>query len=76
VLTNIQDRARLRLLLQCEKIKKTLSACPADLDTPINVECLMNDMDVSGLLNRLQLEELLEKHKVGGGEREAEYVLV
>eukprot|EP00277_Geminigera_cryophila_P001355 CAMPEP_0179428870 /NCGR_PEP_ID=MMETSP0799-20121207/14419_1 /TAXON_ID=46947 /ORGANISM="Geminigera cryophila, Strain CCMP2564" /LENGTH=892 /DNA_ID=CAMNT_0021204551 /DNA_START=255 /DNA_END=2933 /DNA_ORIENTATION=+ len=61
-----QDRARLRLLLQCEKIKKTLSACPADLDTPINVECLMNDMDVSGLLNRLQLEELLEKHKVFG----------
>jgi len=59
-----QDRARLRLLLQCEKLKKTLSACPADLDTPINVECLMNDMDVSGMLNRLQLEELLDKNQV------------
>lgn len=59
-----QDRARLRLLLQCEKLKKTLSACPEDLDTPINVECLMNDMDVSGMMNRLQLEALLEQHKV------------
>lgn len=59
-----QDRARLRLLLQCEKLKKTLSACPEDLDTPINVECLMNDMDVSGMMNRLQLEELLAQHKI------------
>ena len=59
-----QDRARLRLQLQCEKLKKTLSACPADLDTPINVECLMNDMDVSGMMNRLQLEDLFEKNRI------------
>ena len=59
-----QDRARLRLLMQCEKLKKTLSACPEDLDTPINVECLMNDMDVSSMMNRLQLEELMSKHKL------------
>ena len=59
-----QDKARLRLLVQCEKLKKTLSACPEDLETPINVECMMNDVDVSGLLTRLKLEELLEKDKI------------
>jgi heat shock protein 4 len=59
-----QDRARLRLLVQCEKLKKTLSACPEDLETPINVECLMNDMDVCGMMNRIKLEELLNNEQV------------
>lgn len=45
-------RATLRLRTQCEKLKKTLSANPVELDTPINVECMMEDTDVSGMYNR------------------------
>jgi heat shock protein 4 len=64
---NSQGKARLRLLLQCEKLKKTLSACPPDLESPLNVECLMNDMDVSSALTRQQLEAMLGEHKVFDG---------
>eukprot|EP00960_Hanusia_phi_P074997 768356-Hanusia_phi.AAC.5 len=54
------SRASLRLRTQCEKLKKTLSANPKDLETPIHVECMMEDKDVSGMFTRQQLEELLE----------------
>ena len=59
-----QDKARLRLILQCEKLKKTLSAVPLDLESPLNVECLMNDMDVSSTLTRQQLETMLDEQKL------------
>jgi len=39
-----------------ERLKKTLSANPPELETPINVECMMQDTDVSGMLTREQLE--------------------
>jgi len=55
-------RAMVRLRAQAEKLKKTLSANPMDLDTPINVECMMEDTDVSGMLRREQLEQMLDKH--------------
>jgi heat shock protein 4 len=55
-------RAMVRLRAQSEKLKKTLSANPMDLDTPINVECMMEDTDVSGMLRREQLEQMLDKH--------------
>ena len=59
-------KAALRLRTQCERLKKTLSANPADLDTPINVECMMEDKDVSGVLNRGQLEEMLAERQLLG----------
>eukprot|EP00291_Cryptomonas_curvata_P008760 CAMPEP_0172179614 /NCGR_PEP_ID=MMETSP1050-20130122/16724_1 /TAXON_ID=233186 /ORGANISM="Cryptomonas curvata, Strain CCAP979/52" /LENGTH=324 /DNA_ID=CAMNT_0012852533 /DNA_START=273 /DNA_END=1243 /DNA_ORIENTATION=+ len=59
-------KAALRLRTQCERLKKTLSANPADLDTPINVECMMEDTDVSGALNRAQMEEMLAEKKLLG----------
>ena len=39
-----------------ERLKKTLSANPPELETPINVECMMQDTDVSGMLTREQFE--------------------
>eukprot|EP01104_Vermistella_antarctica_P012442 TRINITY_DN35_c0_g2_i1.p1 TRINITY_DN35_c0_g2~~TRINITY_DN35_c0_g2_i1.p1 ORF type:complete len:873 (-),score=354.80 TRINITY_DN35_c0_g2_i1:275-2893(-) len=56
VLTNA--RALLRLRAGCEKVKKTLSSLPADLDTPLNLESLLEDKDVTGRLSRAKLEEL------------------
>ncbi len=43
-------KALFRLRLACERVKKVLSA---NAQSPINVECLMNDKDVSGLVDRL-----------------------
>ena len=48
-------KATLRLTKQCEKIKKMLSA---NLESPYNIECIMNDTDVKGTLNRDQYEAL------------------
>lgn len=48
-------RAMLRLRLACEKLKKILSANP---EAPLNVECIMEDQDVSGHLTREKFEEL------------------
>jgi len=48
-------KAMLRLTKQCEKIKKMLSA---NLESPYNIECLMNDTDVKGSLNRETYEKL------------------
>ena len=43
-------RAVLRLHQECEKLKKLMSANSSDL--PLNIECFMNDIDVTGKMNR------------------------
>lgn len=49
-------KARFRLAASVEKLKKVLSANNA---APINVESIMNDIDVRGMLKREELEELM-----------------
>ncbi|XP_010007215.1 PREDICTED: heat shock 70 kDa protein 4L isoform X2 [Chaetura pelagica] len=49
-------RAVLRLYQECEKLKKLMSANASDL--PLNIECFMNDLDVSSKMNRSQFEQL------------------
>ncbi|XP_037934202.1 heat shock 70 kDa protein 4 isoform X2 [Teleopsis dalmanni] len=49
-------RARLRLLTEVEKLKKQMSANSTKL--PLNIECFMNDIDVSSSMQRSQMEEL------------------
>lgn len=51
-------RAWLRLLDESEKIKKQMSANIQAI--PLNIECFMNDKDVTGKINRAQFEELAE----------------
>ncbi|XP_062839714.1 heat shock 70 kDa protein 4L isoform X1 [Anolis carolinensis] len=55
---NVKDnpRALLRLYQECEKLKKLMSANASDL--PMNIECFMNDVDVSSKMNRAQFEQL------------------
>lgn len=48
VLSN--QRAIVRLLQECEKLKKQLSANPQVL--PLNIECFMEDKDVSSSMGR------------------------
>lgn len=48
VLSN--NRAIVRLLQECEKLKTQLSANPHVL--PLNIECFMDDLDVSSSLGR------------------------
>lgn len=45
-----KPRAVVRLYQECEKLKKLMSANSSDL--PLNIECFINDIDVSGKLNR------------------------
>ena len=54
---NENPKARFRVLAACEKLKKVLSA---NASAPINIESLMNDVDVKGLLKREELEELMK----------------
>nr|QTA73203.1 heat shock protein 70 [Monochamus alternatus] len=49
-------RAFLRLLTEVEKIKKQMSANSTTL--PLNIECFMNDKDVSGEMKRADMETL------------------
>lgn len=49
-------RALLRLHQECEKLKKLMSANSSDL--PLNIECFMNDIDVTGKMNRGHFEEM------------------
>ena len=49
-------RAQVKLIEACEKVKKTMSA--NSIDIPLNLECWMNDKDVSGKINRAEFEEL------------------
>jgi heat shock protein 4 len=53
---NENPKARFRVLAACEKLKKILSA---NTSGPINIESLMNDVDVRGMLKREELEELV-----------------
>ena len=53
---NKKLKARLRLLAECEKMKKLMSANSTEL--PINLECFMDDKDVSGRTKRETLEQL------------------
>lgn len=49
-------KARVRVAAAVEKLKKVLSA---NAMAPINIEALMNDVDVRGMLKREELEELV-----------------
>ncbi|XP_072260513.1 heat shock protein 105 kDa [Pyxicephalus adspersus] len=49
-------RALLRLYQECEKLKKLMSSNSTDI--PLNIECFMNDIDVSGRMNRSEFETL------------------
>ncbi|KAK5864935.1 hypothetical protein PBY51_016135 [Eleginops maclovinus] len=51
-----KPRALVRLYQECEKLKRVMSANCSDL--PLNIECFMNDIDVSGKMNRAQFEEM------------------
>ena len=53
---NENAKARFRVLAGVEKLKKILSANTA---APLNIESVMNDIDVRGLLKREELEELV-----------------
>ncbi|XP_061600348.1 heat shock 70 kDa protein 4L [Cololabis saira] len=55
-------RALLRLHQECEKMKKLMSANSSDL--PLNIECFMNDIDVSSRINRAQFEDLCAQYLV------------
>ncbi|KAI3641709.1 hypothetical protein MIR68_000277 [Amoeboaphelidium protococcarum] len=50
-------KALFRLRSTCEKTKKILSA---NLQAPLSVECLMNDKDVSSMIERPQFEGLIQ----------------
>ncbi len=45
-----KPRALVRLYQECEKLKKLMSANSSNL--PLNIECFMNDIDVSSKLSR------------------------
>lgn len=49
-------RAWLRLLDESEKVKKQMSANQTPI--PINIECFMNDKDVTGKMQRAEFEEM------------------
>ncbi|CAL8276003.1 unnamed protein product [Arctogadus glacialis] len=51
-----KPRALVRLYQDCEKLKRLMSANCSDL--PLNIECFMNDVDVTGKMNRAQFEEM------------------
>lgn len=50
-------RAMARTIAAAEKAKKVLSA---NQQAPVNIESLMNDIDVSALITRKELEEMIE----------------
>ncbi|KAB5574235.1 hypothetical protein DKX38_001429 [Salix brachista] len=52
---NQNARACLRLRAACEKLKKVLSANP---EAPLNIECLMEEKDVRGLIKREEFEQI------------------
>nr|XP_061824880.1 heat shock 70 kDa protein 4L-like [Nerophis lumbriciformis] len=53
-------RALLRLHQECEKLKKLMSANSSDL--PLNIECFMNDIDVTSRMNRGHFEEMCSQY--------------
>ncbi|KAK6507726.1 adenyl-nucleotide exchange factor sse1 [Arthrobotrys musiformis] len=50
-------KAYTRLMTGVEKVKKVLSA---NAQAPLNIESIMNDIDVRGMLKREELEELVK----------------
>lgn len=54
---NTEPRARARVLVAAEKMKKILSA---NQQAPLNIEMLMNDKDVSSSMTRTDFEALAE----------------
>lgn len=54
----LNDRARYRLIAECEKVKKQMSANSNEL--PINIECLYEDRDFSARVDRATFEQLSE----------------
>lgn len=56
---SLNKRARSRLIVECEKLKKQMSANSNEL--PINIECLQDDRDFSARLDRTQFEQLSQQ---------------
>ena len=56
--TYSNTRARLRLRAECEKLKKLMSSNSSVI--PLNIECFMNEIDVSGKMKREDFEKLSE----------------
>jgi heat shock 70kDa protein 4 len=54
---NENAKARFRVQVAVEKLKKVLSANQV---APLNIESVMNDVDVRGMLKREELEELVK----------------
>jgi len=54
---NSNPKALVRVTAAAEKMKKILSA---NAQAPISIESLMNDVDVSSMMKRAELEELLQ----------------
>ncbi|XP_054154896.1 heat shock 70 kDa protein 4-like [Oppia nitens] len=52
----LNKRGRFRLIAECEKLKKQMSANSNDL--PINVECLYEETDFSGRMDRTLFEQM------------------
>ncbi|XP_074650993.1 heat shock protein 105 kDa-like [Tubulanus polymorphus] len=51
-----KPKALVRLQTECEKLKKLMSANATKI--PVNIECFMNDIDVSGKMDRAEMESL------------------
>ncbi|KAF9107601.1 adenyl-nucleotide exchange factor sse1 [Mortierella sp. GBA35] len=51
-------KAMIRLMAGCEKLKKVLSA---NAESPLNIESIMEDRDVSSVLKRTEFEELAQE---------------
>ncbi|CAH1268173.1 HSPH1 [Branchiostoma lanceolatum] len=51
-----KPRAMLRLLTECEKLKKLMSANATEI--PMNIECFMEDKDVTGRMKRGDFEAM------------------
>lgn len=52
----LSKRARYRLVAECEKVKKQMSANSNEL--PVNIECLYDDRDFTGRVDRSTFEQL------------------
>jgi molecular chaperone DnaK (HSP70) len=51
-------RAQIRLLKECERLKKLMSSNATKMS--MNVECIMDDKDVSGHMKRDEFEQICE----------------
>ena len=53
-----QPRAYLRLVQECERLKKLMSANSQEI--PLNIECFMEEKDVTGKMSREMMEKMAE----------------